>query len=58
MLLWLKQGNLSAAAEWAATYTHDTGLDQPRLTAYDYDRSALAQTLLSQDQLEAARDAV
>jgi ATP/maltotriose-dependent transcriptional regulator MalT len=58
MLLWLQQGNLSAAAEWAATYTRETGPDRPRLTAYDYDRFALAQALIAQGQLEAARDAV
>jgi LuxR family maltose regulon positive regulatory protein len=58
VLLWLQQGNLSAAAEWAATYTPETGPGRPRLTAYNYDRFALAQTLLAQGQLEAARDAV
>jgi LuxR family maltose regulon positive regulatory protein len=58
VLLWLQQGNLSAAAEWAATYARETGPERPRLTAYDYDRFALAQTLLAQGQLEAARDAV
>jgi LuxR family maltose regulon positive regulatory protein len=58
VLLWLQQGNLSAAAEWAATYTREAGPDRPRLTAYDYDRFALAQTLIAQGQLEAARDAV
>ena len=58
VLLWLQQGNLSAAAEWAATYTREAGPDRPRLTAYDYDRFALAQALIAQGQLEAARDAV
>jgi LuxR family maltose regulon positive regulatory protein len=58
VLLWLQQGNLSAAAEWAATYTRETGPDRPRMTAYDFDRFALAQTLLAQAQLEAAREAV
>jgi LuxR family maltose regulon positive regulatory protein len=32
--------------------------NRPRLTAYDYDRFALAQTLIAQGQLEAAHDAV
>jgi LuxR family maltose regulon positive regulatory protein len=58
VLLWLQQGNLSAAAEWAAAYTREIGPDQPRLTAYDYDRFALVQTLLAQGQLDAALDAV
>ncbi|MEP7189372.1 MAG: helix-turn-helix transcriptional regulator, partial [Roseiflexaceae bacterium] len=58
VLLWLQQGNLSAAAEWAATYTREIGPDRPRLTAYDYDRFALVQTLLAQGQREAARGAV
>jgi LuxR family maltose regulon positive regulatory protein len=58
VLLWLKQGNLSAAAAWAATYARETGPDRPRLTAYDYDRFALAQTLIAQGQLDAAHNAV
>ncbi|MEO7910297.1 MAG: hypothetical protein ABIV47_11670, partial [Roseiflexaceae bacterium] len=58
VLLWLQQGNLRAAVEWAATYAHEAGPDQPRLTAYDYDRFALVQTLFAQGQLEAARAAV
>jgi LuxR family maltose regulon positive regulatory protein len=58
VLLWLQQGNLSAATKWAATYTREIGPDQPRLTAYDYDRFALAQTLLAQGHLDAAHAAV
>jgi LuxR family maltose regulon positive regulatory protein len=58
VLLWLQQGNLRAAAAWAASYTRETGPERPRLTAYDYDRFALAQTLFAQGQLEAARTAV
>jgi ATP/maltotriose-dependent transcriptional regulator MalT len=58
VLLWLQQGNRSAAAEWAAAYTREAGPDRPRLTAYDYDRFALAQTLIAQEHLEAARDEV
>jgi LuxR family maltose regulon positive regulatory protein len=58
VLLWLQQGNLSAAAESAATYPRETAPDRPRLTAYDYDRFALAQTLIAQAQLEDARAAV
>ena len=58
VLLWLQQGNLSAAAEWAATYTREAGPGRPRLTAYDYDRFALAQTLIAQGQLEPARATV
>jgi ATP/maltotriose-dependent transcriptional regulator MalT len=58
VLLWLQQGNRSAAAEWAAAYTREAGPDRPRLTAYDYDRFALVQTLIAQEHLEAARDEV
>jgi LuxR family maltose regulon positive regulatory protein len=58
VLLWLQQGNLRAAAEWEASYTGEAALNRPRLTAYDYDRFALAQTLIAQGRLEAARDTV
>src|SRR5262249_51773611 len=58
VLLWLRQGNLSAAAAWAANYAREAGASRPRLTAYDYDRFALAQTLIAQGQLEGAREAV
>jgi len=58
VLLWLRQGNLRAAAAWTASYARETGPDRPRLTAYDYDRFALAQTLIAQGQLEAAHAAV
>jgi LuxR family transcriptional regulator, maltose regulon positive regulatory protein len=58
VLLWLQQGNLSAAAAWGTSYAREVGPDRPRLTAYDYDRFALAQTLVAQGQLEAARDTV
>jgi LuxR family maltose regulon positive regulatory protein len=57
VLLWLQQGNVSAAAAWAASYTRETGSDRALLTAYDYDRFALAQILLAQGRLEAAHAA-
>jgi LuxR family maltose regulon positive regulatory protein len=56
VLLWLQQGDLNAAAAWAATYRREPAPDRPRLTAYDYDRFALAHTLLAQGQLESALD--
>jgi LuxR family maltose regulon positive regulatory protein len=56
-LLWLQQGKLDAAASWAATYEREAAPDRPRLTAYDYDRFALAQILIAQGQLEPARNA-
>jgi LuxR family maltose regulon positive regulatory protein len=57
-LLWLRMGNLNAAAEWAATYTREDTREGPRLTAYDFDRFALAQTLMAQGQLATARRAI
>ncbi|HEU5103018.1 MAG TPA: LuxR C-terminal-related transcriptional regulator [Roseiflexaceae bacterium] len=57
-LLWLRQGRLDAATAWAATYEPEAEPGRPRLTAYDYDRFALAEILIAQGRLKAARDAV
>jgi LuxR family maltose regulon positive regulatory protein len=54
VLLWLRQGNLAAAAAWAAQDSHTTDPKRPPLTAYDNDRFALARTLIAQERWEAA----
>jgi LuxR family transcriptional regulator, maltose regulon positive regulatory protein len=58
VLLWLRQGNLTAAAAWAAQDGRTADPDRPRLTAYDNDRFALAQTLVAQGRWDAAHAAV
>jgi LuxR family transcriptional regulator, maltose regulon positive regulatory protein len=58
VLLWLRQGNLAAAAAWAAQDKLTSDVERPPLTAYDNDRFALAQTLIVQGRWQAARAAV
>jgi LuxR family maltose regulon positive regulatory protein len=58
VLLWLRQGNLAAAAAWAAQNQPAADPDRPRLTAYDNDRFALAYTLVAQRRWDEAHAAV
>src|SRR6185436_17922307 len=58
VLLWLRQGNLAAAAAWAAQDQRTTDPQRPRFTAYDNDRFALARTQMAQGRWEEAEAAV
>ena len=57
-MLWLKQGDLASASSWAARYERADDSARPRFTAYDYDRFALAQTYMAQEQWDTAYAAV
>src|SRR5262249_37127084 len=56
VVLWLKHGNVAAAAAWAAAQPLAADANRPPLTAFDDDRFALAQTLLAQRHWDAAQN--
>ena len=58
VLVWLKQGNLAAAAAWAAAREGVADADRPRLTPYDNDRLAAARLRIAQGEWDAAHAAL
>jgi LuxR family maltose regulon positive regulatory protein len=54
VMLWLRQGDIARASEWASRQAPAMHSGRPRFTPYDYDRFALVQTQMAQGDLDAA----